>query len=422
MDLSLGPLSGSQPYVASLPVARLTGVEIALWGMSLALILRLTIFARSRSLSDYAVVDNYAVVQIGIVFGCMLLAVLSNRLGLLTRRLAGTSAALVVAFYLFGFVSGLWSDHPRFSFYRSAEVVSQIVTIFLALSYCSGFAMAERRVLLLIVVSGLIGVASVIFTLGFRPHLSWWHTNQYTVPGMLAFVYATGEILAGRRENRTWLYAAGGIGLMLTALGTSSASTIAAGCGVIVALLLSKYRGRHLLVFSFFALLFVGLLGYQALEGAIFYGKSQRNIEQLNGRKYIWSGYLKEFEKRPFLGHGFAVSARTSTHFKSTNTHNSGLSVVLGTGVAGLAIVALALRRLLHEGIRALRNNQTGANGAIAALIAGLLNSMSVAFLGEAWMMSSFSFFCVLALFILFIANSAANGVSRPRIILRPIQ
>ena len=77
MDLSLGPLSGSQPYVASLPVARLTGVEIALWGMSLALILRLTIFARSRSLSDYAVVDNYAVVQIGIVFGCMLLAVLS---------------------------------------------------------------------------------------------------------------------------------------------------------------------------------------------------------------------------------------------------------------------------------------------------------------------------------------------------------
>ena len=143
---------------------------------------------------------------------------------------------------------------------------------------------------------------------------------------------------------------------------------------------------------------------------------------QLNGRKYIWSGYLKEFEKRPFLGHGFAVSARTSTHFKSTNTHNSGLSVVLGTGVAGLAIVALALRRLLHEGIRALRNNQTGANGAIAALIAGLLNSMSVAFLGEAWMMSSFSFFCVLALFILFIANSAANGVSRPRIILRPIQ
>lgn len=395
-------------------------VEFALWLACLALVARLTVFNRQRFLEDFAVVDMYAVCQILIVLGSLLLVVVSGRLGKVWRSNARRASGWLALFYIFGAVSALWSPAPVFSFYRALEVLSQIAAVHVALSYAPGFAAAERRVVIVGLASMGLGIVAVIDVFGFKADFAAWHTNQFTVPAMLCFTYAFGEILSGRRKQIGFLTAAGGLGLLGVILGTSSASIIAMFFGMIVALVLARSHGTKLILFSALLGGIVLIFGATTLARMVFYGKTQQSVEQLSGRKYIWQGYLKDFRQQPALGQGFAISARISSHYRTTNTHNSALSVLLGTGLAGMTLVLLAFRRFIRDALQSVRQAREGSVGCAAAIAAGLVNSMSVAFLGETWMMSSLSFICILGLFSSFVGTSPQSREPRRRLVLRP--
>ncbi|MCE5230705.1 O-antigen ligase family protein [bacterium] len=402
-----------RPRASAIPA--LSRAEWGLWLLSLALVARLTILSRRRSLEEFAIVDRFALLQILIIAASIAVVVFSTRSTVLWRRIAHGASGLLIGYYLFGALSSLWSPQPAYSLYRSIEAVSQIAIIHLALSKAPGFPAAERRALIAVLASMLLGMISVITTLGFEFRFDFWHTNQYSVPAMLAFTYAFGELFAGRRSGRPFLYAVAVAGFIGMAIGTSSASFIAAFCGMIVTVMLSRTRPQRL--FAIVALIgLVGLLGGgAAVKRLVFYGKSEAGIERLSGRAYFWQGYMKTFSESPLVGQGFAVSARISSFWRTTNTHNAILSVLLGTGLVGLALAARAVLRWAGDGLRATRRRQKGSVGCAAAISAGLVNSMSVAFLGETWMMSSFSFVCMLALFSLFIATDISRPVTLTR-------
>ena len=246
------------------------------WFLCLALVARLTLFIRQRSINDFAVTDRYAIFQILIVIGSLLVVLFSGRTDQLWRRLAPRASAILLFFYLLGAVSSLWSLSPSYSLYRAIEVISQIAVIHLALSYSPNRAIAERRTLTLILASMFFGMVSMAVLYGFRIGRISWHDNQFPVPATLVFTYAFGELVSGRRENRRLLLTCGGLGLFGLILGTSSASFLAALCGMGVALLRLLSRGKYVVLFSLILVSVVLLGGAASLEKMIFYGKSQR--------------------------------------------------------------------------------------------------------------------------------------------------
>lgn len=408
-----------RPRTSAVPA--LSRIEWGLWILSLALVARLTLLARRRSLDEFAVVDQLAIVQIVIVIASFGIVLLSSRAGELFRRVARGASGLVLVYYLFGALSSAWSPQPAFSLYRAAEVISQIAIIHLALLYAPGFVAAERRAIVAILASMVLGMLSVVATLGMELRFDFWHTNQYSVPAMIAFVYCSGELLSGRRPGRQFLYLGAGAGLVGMMAGTSSASLISALVGVGVAAMLSRHHQRQLFLIAMLVGIFLVLGGADVIKHLIFYGKSEAGIERLSGRAYFWQGYIKEFADSPLIGHGFAVSARISTYWRTTNTHNSILSVLLGTGLVGMAIVVRATLCWGWDALRVARRGQKGSIGCTAAICAGLVNSLSVAFLGETWMMSTYSFICVLALFSLYVGTDPIRR-ERQRLVLRRVR
>lgn len=408
-----------RPKFAAIPAP--SRVEWGLWLLPLVLVARLTLLNRRRALDDFAAIDRFAVLQIAIVAASVAVVLMSGRSMALWRRMARGASGLLIIYYLFGALSSLWSPLPAFSLYRSVEAISQIALIHLAVLHAPGFVAAERRTLIAILASMSLGMLSVIATFGMEPRFDFWHTNQYSVPAMLAFTYAVGELLSGRSTGKRFLLITAAAGLAGMTIGTSSASIIAALFGACIAAALSKRHQGKILFLSIVIGIVVLAGGFGAIKHVVFYGKSEVNIERLSGRTYFWQGYMKEFTENPLIGHGFAVSARISTYWKTTNTHNSILSVLLGTGLLGMVLVARAVLRWGFDALRATRRKRKGSVGATAAIAAGLVNSMSVAYLGETWMMSSFSFICMLALFSLFIAPDVSPAFRARAPKIRPV-
>src|SRR6185295_4023750 len=109
--------------------------QVMLWQLCLGLIALSMVFARQRSLNDFAVVDSHATVEIAIVGATLILVLFSGRAVQIWRINAGTASGFLLIYYVFGAASALWSANPAFSFYRAVEVVCQIAAVHVALSY-----------------------------------------------------------------------------------------------------------------------------------------------------------------------------------------------------------------------------------------------------------------------------------------------
>lgn len=386
-------------------ITRISGrssrLETTLWLLTLAMVARLTILIRQRAFDDYQVVDRMASFQIALVMASLLLVMLSGRWRSLWRTVARRSAGLMLLFYGFGAVSALWSPSPAFSLYRAFEYLSQILAIFAALSCCHPFRLAERRVLIVCAMSMALGMMAIIHSYGYTLSLKYWHTNQFTVPAVLLFTYSMGEYISGQRQDKKWLMGWAAVGLCGLLIGTSSASSISMLCGLAVAACITRNRTKAILGLSLIGFCLTMFAGATVFKKMIFAGKDEKKIENLSGRKFLWEGYINKFYNNPVLGEGYAITARTSTHMRATNTHNSAISVLLGTGIAGMAILIWSFGRFMQEVRLSIHLGRHGAVGCISALSAGLLNSLGVAFLGETWMMSSFSFICFIGFFTL---------------------
>ena len=113
----------------------------------------------------------------------------------------------------------------------------------------------------------------------------------------------------------------------------------------------------------------------------------------------------------PICGQGFAVTSRL---IGASNTHSSLLAVFTGTGALGLIIVTCGLARLSKELWSSIRIHQPGAVGCAAALVAGLVNCVTVPVLGEHWRPESTVFVCFLALHLFYVRR--ASSITFPHV------
>jgi O-antigen ligase len=382
---------------------------LLLWGLLLGVVARATIFIRQRGPGDFDTVDSAAFAEILMVGGALVLVASSSRLPATLRRIARTSSIVLMAYYAFGAMSAIWSPLPMFSLYKAAQVMIEMLAVFLALSYYTSFQAAEKAVLWVCLLCVLCGMTPCIrLNSGSLLSIMTWHTNSYSASAAILCCYCWAELMSvpgPRRRLLTWIGICAGAAVVL---GTSAVSFLAAACGIAVGLMVGKRRGPAIVILLLGAILIAVASGGD-LRSVFLPGKSDSDITTFSGRVTLWTDYFEEIKKSPFIGVGFSVLARIANVAYETNAHNSIIGVLGGTGAAGLAIVLAWAFALVRELRTSVRFNGPAAAGCAAAIVAGLVNSLGCDFLGEGWSPSTLVFMCFVAMHALF----ASRGTGR---------
>ncbi len=383
-----------------------------LWLLVMAWVFRVTVFVRRRPQGEFSEVDTFAAVQIIFVFLLAAYLVFSNRLTPLLRLTAKTSFGMLMLYYGFGMVSAAWSSSPVFSFYRAFEVVVLSLGILVALSFCRSFASTERGMLWMCLVITLFQVNVQRPSIGMAFSFEAWKTNSYTAMSAMMFCYCVGELLSQTNPLRQkFLFRMSMAFLVLLILGHSTGSIVATICGLAVALLLARHQ-RAAVFMLIAVLIVVGIAAGVDLQSLLLPGKSEDyDVAGMSGRTGLWRTYADQIMQFPLLGAGFDMLSRLVGF--ATNSHNSFLAVLGGTGLTGLIFIITWIVRLFNETLTAIRTRLAGSHGMAAGLTAGIVNSCTLAFLGEHCMTTTLVFACLVAFHMLFASRMAADGNSR---------
>ena len=393
---------------ATIPGSR--GMALMLWILTVGVGARMTILVRQRT--EFTDIDFLAMLEIFLV-GCTGLALLvSRRLGPLMRRLKGSSTPILMLFYVLGMVSAAWSPLPLFSFFRAFEALCQMAAIFVAVSLAPSFRLAERRVLLVSCLVIFLGICKIPTLIGFNFSLFAWHTNEYSATAAMVGAYCVGELFAGTGGRTKLLIAVLCGSLSCIALGTSSGSSIAFLCGLVAAAAVGR---KYLFLFCGIlgVVLVLVLVGTEGIRDMLFPGKTEEMVASFSGRTQLWDAYIEQIKQAIIAGQGFAVLSRIATNATyTTNCHNSVIAALGSIGLIGLTTLVVWVCKCGMELHRAVRVNRPGALGCLAAIVTGVVNSQACAFLGEGWSEITIVFICLLALFVLFVANVPGRNMA----------
>jgi O-antigen ligase len=383
-----------------------------LWLLVMAWVFRITVFFRRRPQGDYAEVDTFAAVQIVFVFLLAAYLVFSNRLTPLLRLAAKTSFGALMLYYGFGMVSAAWSPSPVFSFYRAFEVVVLSLGILTALSYCRSFSSTERGMLWMSLAIVLFQVHTNRPPPGMLFSFEAWKTNSYTAMSAMMFCYCVGEMLSQNNPLRQkFLLRISLAFLVLLILGHSTGSIVATICGLSVAFLLAR-RQRLAVIMLIAMIVVVGIAADINWQSLLLPGKAaDYDVAGMSGRVGLWSTYFDFIMQHPLLGGGFDMLSQLVGF--ASNSHNAFIAVLGGTGLSGMIIIVIWIVRLFKETLAAVRARLAGSHGMAAGLITALVNSTTLAFLGEHCMTTTLVFACLVAFHMLFASRMAADGNSR---------
>jgi O-antigen ligase len=390
------------------PFAATIWVLIALW------VGRVTVFVRQRSTADFAHVDATAAVQVAITVLIGLLVFFAPRASAMWRDIARTSIVAFLAYYALCLVSSGWSPLPQYTAYRSVEYAIMILAIMLAIRDSGGFEAAERAVLAVTMLVIILTLAGHVRLVGFSTDLVKWHTNSYSAAAGMLFVYCAGELLSAQSRRKSLLRWLAVVGFAVLALGTSTASNIAALLGLVVIAVLAKSR-KMLAGILAAAIVVVPLtllleVRSEAVTKAVFGGKSTEEVTSLKNRSTVWESYFETFLKSPVIGHGFAIVSTGRGNLMMSRPHNSVLSVLLGTGLVGLALGGFAALRLLLEALGAARAGVPGGLGSLAALLTALVNSLAMPLVFDQFEESSVVFVAFAGLLVLWVRRQRSRA------------
>lgn len=382
---------------------RNTTFQALLFFLTLSLVARLTIFVRRRSGDQFLNIDTSAIVQLVIVGLTIFLIFIAPKFKLAWLNLSKTSGKSFLWYYFLCVVSALWSPLPEYSLYRAIEFISQLLAVFVAISYCSTFYDAEKKVLLLSFMVILLNIGMNLKIYNYSISMQTLHTNSYSISAAMVFCYCLGEIMEEGYVAKRGLVRYCIIAAVFLIVGTSSASYIAALCGIcVIGILLSNRIVLVLVLIG--AILIASMLSMNDVMLLLFPGKKEAVILTMSGRMHLWELYYQEILRNPIFGSGFATGARLASRY-TTNTHNGLIAVLLGSGALGMAFIILGFYRLIKESLRNIRSRRIGCVGCAAALAVGIVNNMSFSLLGEQWTPPTLVFFSILSLSILFVSK-----------------
>lgn len=390
-------------------------LQILLWLGILSWVIRATLFMRRRDdASQFTQIDIYAFVHIAITGFLFLLILIASCRKSPYRNLVGTSGSILLIYYIFCATSAIWSPLPVYSFYRAVEVITQLLAVFIALSYSRDFLSAEQTALRVCVLTLILStimnynLGGLLMSLRSSGLSVRWGSNGSSASAALILCYCFGEYGGSMKKRRRSLLVYGLLGFIGLFVNKGSASTIAATCGIATIAIISRSQQRSLSILILASLAFTFFLQSSIIRDIFFYGKSHEQIMDFHGRTQLWELYTAKISQSPIYGEGFVTSERLSDIY-TTNTHNSIFSVLLSTGVIGLAIVLLWIIWLIKEIALPVRAQWPGAVGCAAMFVVCFINSMTVTIVAGAWRPASLVFVCLLTLHLLYLAPSVAK-------------
>ncbi|MCK9506588.1 MAG: O-antigen ligase family protein [Porticoccaceae bacterium] len=382
-------------------------IAILLWLTLLSMAARLSIFVRRRAFGDYSSIDRMALLEIILMFIGLVL-VMSSQCPLKVLQDGKRSGlSIYAAAIILGIMSALWSPLIAFSAYRALSMFTMFMAVMVAFSYEENFELAEWRFLQ---IAALVMLMQMIQLTGFSPRIIYApmvRNNTLGTSAVMIACYCLPEAFAlpAGGKRRKMLLIVGIIAFLCVTLGVSSGSNVALLCGLLVAVLLLGRPELIALLLFLGLLLWLSSISTEAIQARIFPNKSEEQIRTMTGRTMLWSMYWERIQDHLLFGEGYAATPRVAD-FYTTNTHNSFISYLSGTGFVGLAIYLLGLGKNLALGARLALRKTPGAVGATAGMVGGLTNSMTKAFLGEGYFPETLIFFCLFALISLQIGNN----------------
>lgn len=404
-----------------------------IWLTHIAFIVRVTVFVRARS--EFSAIDAFAFIQILIVFLNCCLSLTSGKVFVCMQHVLRSSLLFLFLYYVFCMLSALWSSLPPYTLYKSLEYVVLLLSILIAVSYEKDYETAEKKVLALVTVTLFCGIFMHVKLYDYQVSIASLHTNQYSATAAMLSAYCLGEYLKAHNARKKTLKWFGVVGLFFLVIGTSAASNVAFLCGaVLVFLLIGKlifaFTAAWILTVSAFIGVYVLDADFGFLISILAPGKSVERLETASGRLLIFEYYKDRIFESPFIGHGFAVIDKGKVAevlvghgvlgmdegggvLQPGLTHNSILSVILGTGLVGMFFYGLFLIKFGIQSIKSLATKRQGCIGFTAAVVTGLINSLAIPLVGDYWMEPSFAFCCFLGLSVWHIlaGEKKENGV-----------
>jgi hypothetical protein len=390
----------------------LSGTHVPARGWLLGLLIlgwvvRVTIFVRRRTKGDFSDVDTVATVQIALVLLLAACLVFSRGLAPLLKLMPKKAAGILLLYYVFGALSAVWSASPMYSLYRASEVIVLLVAVSLIMSYSQNAAAAERTML----AASLIVIVLQAYTQG-GVQLVAWRSNSYPAMAAIVFCYCVGELLSRPTSQRRFLLIMAIVSAGFVVRGMSTASFIATICGVAVALKLSPNGRLVVILLLVIAVAVGGVIVGGHVRDVLLPGKPENyDVAGMSGRVQLWSDYADQIVQHPVLGSGFDMLSRVAGF--ATNSHNSAIAALGGTGLVGSSILLVWVALVAKEIFISLRTNLPGARGVAAGLTAAIVNSCTIAFLGEHFLTTTVVFGLLMAFHTLFVARTAANGARR---------
>lgn len=342
-------------------------------------IFRKTFLNQGRNMGDTSVSGSTF-----LMLGCIMLNfwIVYKNYRFLKTAISQTKWFLI--YTIFCMVSFFWAVTGIGSFssvvLKDLEVISSFLALSVVLYKICDLYLCVIYILYIATIAALCGGIAQ----GFQ------HTNSYSVSAMIGIILAIGIKKSYHPKYIDYFIVANLIPLIM---GTSSGTYIAFICGMFVLFSSNKKGikiGQSIIVISIAYLLYSFAGDY--IYNLIFYGKSEASIESGTGRYEVWEQFIRGWKLSPWLGHGFVVGERSlfllGGHEMIFSAHNGYLSVLVNTGIIGMAIFLIFILNTIINGLnRAQVKNPAQAEASIlfAAFCGILINNMSYPLCGSDW-------------------------------------
>lgn len=371
---------------------------------------RNTVFIRQRADAAYAAVDTMAILQIGIVLA-IIAVILQCPYMRAWRRIKGTSLKYYFFYYLLSAVFALWSINPKYSLYRSVEVLALSAGVLLFCLSDPDIQKCIQRTRIMVWTTIILFILSVVRLKGLGPILQ---DNGLGAAAAMSACFFLGWVLAVKAGNNRKRLIQGGASTVLVVITMSLASWWSFWFGIVYCSLFTRRKGLIIALFLCGATLFF-MLGTDTRENLLIRDKTIEQVLEGHGRKMLWENYLEVSGESPLVGFGFAMGAREVGAYYKTNTHNTFFAALLGMGWIGVGVWVLFIGSFLSELFQYRHSSNPVWLGCAAALAAGGLNSMSLSILGEQWHPATTVFMAFLSLHAGFVLQAKRTRAVKAR-------
>ena len=374
----------------------------------LVTILRKTLFNRVRDMNAYSSVDANSSIAI---FATIIMGVIVFQNWRKIRKEMRMCDTFIY-YYVFAGISVCWAG---FNFlpiigYKAVEVIVSFVATLIIMKNLRDNASRFIFVIMSFTICNVIYLIMVLKT-------GQGHDNAFPLLAITEFLLIIGAVkfgLTNWKHMRHHLFVCSATII----LGTSSASWISLIIGLFFFFSITK-RGVNIFAAVLAAGFFYGIWSFfeEDVIKIVFGNKTKEMIESGSGREALWMPYLRGWLESPLVGHGFIVGEKGAVAAKyiafATNTaHNMMISVLINTGLVGMAFwIAFLYKQCIICWRYSLKHNQY-ALICIPAIIAMFVNANSFPVIGSEWSPISNPIYALLIFVFVYIPFSQRVGIN----------